>query len=357
MSKTPNNVNVNTYIYVLKDPETGTIRYIGKTVKDPKRRVKEHIYAVKKETKRNHRLNWIQSLLNKNLEPMIETIEICSWIESQEREKYWIKYYKDLGFNLVNETEGGEGNLGYVKSKETIEKLKQSLRKDLPKVYQYTLDGVFIKEWVCVKAAAEELNISAGGIRRNAIGERGKYKDFIWSFEKAENITPYSREYKNYVVPGIKHSSLSNIIKQEELNINYNNIFVYNSDKSELIYEGLSLADVANYLKDNLNWTQAISTLRNNICKHIASKTLYNNLFFTYDLPNENYICKSGKLLHLKAYNYNTNELLFEGDGLDDFCKNNDLVKTNVINNIKGKTKSLLYKDIKIKIEYCPINE
>ena len=352
MSTTPKNLNENTIIYVLKDPETKEIRYVGKTVSSLQKRLKQHIYDTKKS--KNHRSNWIKSILNKNLIPEIEEIDNCIWLESQEKEQFWIKYYKDLNYNLVNATDGGEGNLGYVKSKETIQKLKDSLRKNSPKVYQYDLNGLFIKEWLNIQEAAETLNIKSTGIRRNAIGERNKYKEFIWSFEKKDSIKNYNREYKSTNKGGYTQSKLSRLIKQEEANLLCNNVFIYDNDN--LLYEAISLTDAVNYLKNILHWTQTLSTLKNAICQSIKSKSHYNNLYFTYDIP-ENHNCKSGKLLHLTAYDFITNDLLFEEDGLNDFCNKFGLNKTNVINNIKGKTKSLIYNNTKIKIKYCPINE
>lgn len=356
MSANPKNLNSITYIYVLKDPETNLIRYVGKTVNKVNYRLSQHLNEAKRSLAKNHRLNWLKTLIDKNLIPIIEIIDECSWLESQEREQHWIKHYKDSNFDLVNETDGGEGNLGYKKSKDTIGKLKKSLRKKLPKVYQYNLNGTFIKEWECISEASEVLHISSGGIRRNAVGERKKYKDYIWSFSKVEKIEEYNR-VKVTPLKGVEHSNLAKLIKQEDLNLTYNNVFVYTLDKTSLIYEGLSLSDVSNYLKTNLNWNQTITTLKNSICQHINSKISYNGLFFSYNPPTSEYVCKSGKLLYLKAFDYETNELLFEEEGLSDFCDKHNLNKTNVINNIKGKTKTMIYGNVKIKVEYCPINE
>lgn len=357
MSKTPKNTNSNTFIYVLKDPKTNDIRYVGKTTNDINIRLSQHIYSASKQLKRNHRLNWIQSIINNGLKPIIEIIFECPWEKSQEEEQKWIKYYRDLNYDLVNETDGGEGNLGYKKSNDTIKKLKASLRKDLPKIYQYTLNGEFIKEWACVREASEILHISSAGIRRNAIGERKKYKDFIWSFEQKENVLPYSRAIINSSnAVNTKHSEIAKLIKQEDVNLNCDNVFAYD-ENNVFVYEAISLIDMSKYLIDELKWTQKISTLKTGISNHINSKTRYNTFYFTYESPNSNHIVKSGKILHLKAYNYDTDEFLFEECGLTDFCTKFDLIKTNVINNIKNKTKFLMLGNTKIKVKCCPINE
>lgn len=54
---------METLIYVLKDPDTNEIRYVGKTIKPLDSRLANHIYHAKKPKHRNKRLNWIRSLL------------------------------------------------------------------------------------------------------------------------------------------------------------------------------------------------------------------------------------------------------------------------------------------------------
>lgn len=58
------------------------------------------------------------------------------------------------------------------------------------KVYQYDLNGNFIKEWASAKEASIELNISKNGIQSNCYNPvRNKtYKGFIWSYEYFEKI-------------------------------------------------------------------------------------------------------------------------------------------------------------------------
>lgn len=110
-----------TFIYCLKHPETDEIRYIGKTIQKLSYRLAQHLTE-----KSNHkRANWIKSLLNKNLKPVIELITICDWADSAKIEIALIKEYKDKGFRLTNMTDGGDGALGYITSEET--KKKQSI--------------------------------------------------------------------------------------------------------------------------------------------------------------------------------------------------------------------------------------
>ena len=111
-----------TYIYALSDIN-GNIRYIGKTSY-----LKQRLYSHIKEcrTKRiNHKINWIKSLLSKGERPIISIIDVISISEWQYWEKYWIEQFKQWGFNLTNQTEGGDGLHGYKHSNVSIDKMKQ----------------------------------------------------------------------------------------------------------------------------------------------------------------------------------------------------------------------------------------
>jgi len=111
------------YIYTIKDPRDYQIKYIGKTI-DINRRFKEHLQDsyLKANTYKN---NWIKKLLSENLQPIFEVVEECCEDIWEERERFWISYYKEIGFNLTNMCDGGEGGHGAVRT----EKFKLNLKK------------------------------------------------------------------------------------------------------------------------------------------------------------------------------------------------------------------------------------
>lgn len=109
-------------IYVLRNPDTLEIRYVGKTVRSLAQRLGNHIYNAKNTKHNLHLANWIMSLLKINKRPIIELIEECDYSYWEEREQYWISYYP----NLINVTLGGDGCIGFKHKPETIEKLKRS---------------------------------------------------------------------------------------------------------------------------------------------------------------------------------------------------------------------------------------
>lgn len=105
------------YIYTLSDPISGDIRYVGQT-NNIKIRYKKHISNTKRKTKV---INWIKSLKNKNLKPIIEIIDIVDYNNRNFWEEYWIWQMKVWGFNLMNLTYGGDHNGNH--SEETKKKI------------------------------------------------------------------------------------------------------------------------------------------------------------------------------------------------------------------------------------------
>ena len=118
---------MKTYIYTLSHPITSEIRYVGKSTRT-KRRQTEHQSKWFCEKRPNHKNNWCLKLIKEGLKPILTIIDETedNW---QELEKYWIKYYKDKGFNLLNHTEGGEGQSGRKLSKEHKDKISKNNKK------------------------------------------------------------------------------------------------------------------------------------------------------------------------------------------------------------------------------------
>ena len=118
------------FIYALRDPETGLIRYIGKSVR-PSERLRNHM----NDSSKCHRTNWLQSLKCKGLCPellILEEIEIFRddhpsnmpmW-DWQYSERYWIATARRLGWPLVNGTNGGDGVEGL--SEESRSKIRKA---------------------------------------------------------------------------------------------------------------------------------------------------------------------------------------------------------------------------------------
>ena len=96
---------------------------------------------------------------------------------------------------LANLLDGGEGTTGLLHSDE----YKNSLKK---KLYQYTLDGQFIKEWDSLKQAVEHFGLNGGGGFRYSINKGGQCKGYLWSYEKVEKLPKHIgfKHLHNYYV-------------------------------------------------------------------------------------------------------------------------------------------------------------
>jgi len=98
-------------IYILVDSvDRENIRYVGQTTLTLPKRLKRHINSCTYEI--SYKNNWIKSLLKQGRIPEIKVIEIIDSDDPliwDEREIYWISFYKKLGHRLTNTTLGGHG--------------------------------------------------------------------------------------------------------------------------------------------------------------------------------------------------------------------------------------------------------
>jgi hypothetical protein len=153
------------YIYVIKDPRTNLVRYVGKA-KDCKERFRKHL------TENNGTLKskWIKGLRLKGLTPVFEIIDECSAAEWEARERGYIRLFKSLGATLLNMMPGGEGGPTMKGRKLTDEQrakitaskigrpnkgaaLSNKENKGI-KIDQYDLNGNYIATYSSIREAA-----------------------------------------------------------------------------------------------------------------------------------------------------------------------------------------------------------
>lgn len=115
------------FIYTLTDPRTRIIRYVGKT-NNPTLRLWMHM----NEKKRTHKNCWLGQLKSLGLRPIMDVIEEVASDTWQERERFWIAHFRQLGFPLTNLDSGG--NSGKEQSEETKSKIRAKAigRKQTP---------------------------------------------------------------------------------------------------------------------------------------------------------------------------------------------------------------------------------
>lgn len=97
-----------TTIYALCAPDTGEIRYVGKTVWPLRRRLRSHVAEAAGGASR-HRCNWIRSLSSP---PVIRPLVVVPDSFASAMEMRTILHLRRTGHRLVNGTDGGEGAPG-----------------------------------------------------------------------------------------------------------------------------------------------------------------------------------------------------------------------------------------------------
>jgi hypothetical protein len=242
-------------IYTLSEPETGEVRYIGKTKHELASRLYQHIH----EKTKCHRYYWIQKLIKSNKRPVIELVDLVPGNNWQFWERFYISLFKSWGFNLCNNTEGGEGIDGYKHTDETkcklraaqlgkkhtkasIKKMKDRTMSEENKnkvklklsisIVQLDKNGVFVKEWQSSRQACRELGIRIGSLSSCLNGKTKSCFNCVWVFKKDFDAT------KNYSL--LAENRYRKCIAQ----YTKNNIFIRNWD---------SIIEAAISLKINVN--------------------------------------------------------------------------------------------------------
>lgn len=286
----------NYLVYVHKNTINNKI-YIGLT-KDIKQRWKPLSYE---------KCPYFHNAINKYGWHNFKHIIIISNISRElacEIEKYLIRKYNSnnplYGYNLA---EGGRGGVTHRGDKHPLSK----------KIYQYDLDGNYIKEWTNAQIASKVLKIPVSDIylackEHNGVKQAGKY---MWKYEMYNKINKYVRE-------GISKDSILqldknfNIIKKYK-NISYIDSNIYNKEKITNCCKRRH-----QYSHKNFYWAyekdfneEFISYIKERICDRGNQKQLKkkvyqydkdNNLLNIYQSAKEASICSGIKSGTIQAY-------------------------------------------------------
>ena len=204
-------------------------KYVGKTTYSVTKRFQEHCRDSKKE--RCERRPLYDAMNKYGIENFVvkELIE-CPNDELDSYEKMYIEKLQTYGHNGYNATKGGDGSILFDYDKiietyalggtmtecaakmhcsvDTVKKVltinnipirhnRRGCCSDPKKVEQYSLEGVFIKEWESITLAAHWLvdngyakTYNSGGKQKIRLCMRGKNKTaykFIWKFPQGEH--------------------------------------------------------------------------------------------------------------------------------------------------------------------------
>jgi len=182
-------------IYVLLDPSSGSVRYVGQTTKRLSNRLANHIMSARKDKNIGpHLRNWIMSLFKIGLKPLIKEIDVTEkGDKANNLEWHYIqKYRAEEGNNLVNSAKKGNWNYKGGRTEHTAESLKvisASSRKLMKSkrigVARYSQDGKFLERYESVNDAQRST-----GILTNNISSCCKLRmagGFQWRYTKGRN--------------------------------------------------------------------------------------------------------------------------------------------------------------------------
>jgi hypothetical protein len=111
------------FIYGLTDPRTGQLRYVGRTIRELRARLNNHIASAREASDR-HVNCWIRGLLASGLKPEMILLEEAGAATWEEAETFWIEYWRWLGADLTNLAIGGSGSMGFRHRPEALERFK-----------------------------------------------------------------------------------------------------------------------------------------------------------------------------------------------------------------------------------------
>ena len=221
------------FIYSLKDPRDNKIKYIGQTRFNLNKRYKEHLRNSKYYATKSHNVyRWIGELTTDGLVPIIEIVEEIDVQLLNEREKYWISYYKD---DLKNMTVGGDG-IKYLNKRKFSEvhrkKIGDSCRGNkhynygksavnIKPVFMFDVNGNFQKEFKSIKEASINTNISISAISNCLTGKRNSSGEHIWIYKNSYDINILTKKINDC---RCHPSNKSRSIKVEKIDIISNEI-------------------------------------------------------------------------------------------------------------------------------------
>jgi hypothetical protein len=131
------------YIYVLIDPISNEIRYVGQTRAKLDNRLTHHL----KDKTKTHKTCWLKSLTKIDKVPIIQSLKSFETISDEELNKeeiYWISFCKDLGLDLTNSTDGGRGTSGHKMSTESRNRISLSVKS---RPFKHRRKVVRSEEW------------------------------------------------------------------------------------------------------------------------------------------------------------------------------------------------------------------
>jgi hypothetical protein len=154
-------------VYVACDPDTLEVRYVGYTSLSLKKRIRDHLYVVRKGST-YHSHNWMRQVLGAGLIPKFEVVHRTDIQEdAEEAEIFLIALLRSVGCRLTNTASGGKISDGWKgKHRSLEEKLKISASTiGIPKTIEHAAN-ISIGKMGHLVSEETKLKISKANIGR-----------------------------------------------------------------------------------------------------------------------------------------------------------------------------------------------
>lgn len=182
---------ITSIYYLVSTRNLLNIRYVGKTFNSLNFRLKGHKNNAKKDN--TYIKNWIRKETKDGFEIKIFLIEECKTELWEEREKFWIAYYKSIGFKLCNSTEGGQGVAGYKSPKQKVD---NTIFKQGTSVKIVDSSNKIIGTFKNIKEATNTTGHSFGTIMKSVNNNKFVYRRF-YKFELWDKVK--NPDHVNYI--------------------------------------------------------------------------------------------------------------------------------------------------------------
>lgn len=171
------------YYYLLRSNKSiDDIRYVGVTTVTLKVRMSGHKYNALTKKKATPVYNWWRKRVKEGYAIYIEEIEAYQLNDWEAREQYWIRHYKQMGFQLLNVSQGGAGIV--TKTMRSIESRQRSIDAHKIPVVALTLDGKFYKEFPSASEAANTFKCVHTAITNAISGFSKSACGYMWLQKK-----------------------------------------------------------------------------------------------------------------------------------------------------------------------------
>lgn len=205
-----------TGVYLIVHSAKPSVYYIGSAAKHDKVKYREigflqrwrhHYNAFKRGTHHNRHL---RAVVNKyGLHGLtFKIVEICQPTECLSRETFYIQLYKKE-HSIYNHSDFAMGVLGI---SHPVDSVKKRAAKRAKKVYQYDLDGNFVREWASYTEAKRN-HTGSGSITKCLLGITKSAGGFQWSYLMEQKF-PYRQYYHKVEQPVYQFDLNGNLLNK-----------------------------------------------------------------------------------------------------------------------------------------------